>query len=80
MANEAEKAEKESEQGRNLANDEHDEGAMREAERRMLLHDEPDSDRHDAEIRDATSSGAGGEHDEAALEEASERMLLRRDR
>jgi hypothetical protein len=78
MANEAEKAKKESEQGRNLANDEHDEGAMREAERRMLLHDEPDS--HDAEIRDATSSGAGGEHDEVALEEASERMLLRRDR
>jgi hypothetical protein len=68
------------EQPRNLANDEHDEDAMREAERRMLLHGERGSDGHDPRSGDVTPSDMGGEHDEEALEEASERMLLRRER
>ncbi len=71
---------KEAKQPRNLANDGHDEGAMREAERRMLLHEEHGSDDRDPGSGDATSSDVGGQHDEEALEEASERMLLRRDR
>jgi hypothetical protein len=68
------------EQPRNLANDEHGEAAMREAERRMLLHEEHGSDGHDPRSGDVTPSDMGGEHDEEALEEASERMLLKRDR
>jgi hypothetical protein len=68
------------EQPRNLANDEHGEAAMREAERRMLLHEEHGSDSHDPRGGDVSPSDMGGEHDEEALEEASERMLLKRDR
>jgi ABC-type phosphonate transport system ATPase subunit len=64
----------------NLANDEHDEDAMREAERRMLLHEEHGSDGQDPRSGEAATSDLGGEHDEEALEEASERMLPRRER
>ena len=67
------------EQPTNLANDEHGEDAMREAERRMLLHEEHGSDGHDPRSGETTTSDPGGEHDEEALEEASERMLLRRE-
>jgi hypothetical protein len=67
------------EQSTNLANEEHDEDAMRDAERRMLLHEEHGSDDQDSRGEEATTSDLGGEHDQEALEEASERMLLRRE-
>jgi hypothetical protein len=64
--------------------DEHDEGALREAERRMLLHDGADSETgtKDVKTEDAPSPNPNpnDEHDPEALEEASEKMLLRHDR
>jgi len=71
-------------QSRVAGADEHDEGALREAERRMLLHDGADAEtgaKHPT-TEDATSPSPNpnDEHDPEALQEASEKMLLRRDR
>ena len=65
---------------KNVANEEHDEGAAREAERRMTLREGAASDDRAAETKAATSADMEGEHDPGALQEASERMLLRNDR
>jgi hypothetical protein len=69
---------------KNLANAEHDEGAAREAERRMTLRDDAGSDDEahtvESETKAGTSAEMDREHDAGALKEASERMLLRRDR
>jgi len=72
-------------QSRAAGADEHDEGALHEAERRMLLHEGADADAQGAKKdttkrQKATSSGPDDEHDPAALEEASEKMLLRHKR
>jgi hypothetical protein len=72
------------EQIRAVGADEHDEGALREAERRMLLRDGADkeTDTRDLKTEDASSPNPNpnDEHDPRALQEASEKMLLRRDR
>ncbi len=67
---------------RKVAADEHDEGALHEAERRMLLHDGADAETHTEDVKrnDTASASPNDEHDPEALEEASEKMLLRRDR
>ena len=70
-------------QTKNLANEEHDERASLEAERRMTLRDDAGSDDKAQTAnseRQVGTSAMNREHDPEALEEASERMLLRRDR
>jgi hypothetical protein len=72
--------ENEAEHSRNLADEEHDEGALRKADERMLLRDRTDSAVDGAEGPDEdVLSEPDGEHDAGALKEASERMLLRHD-
>ena len=81
MAKSKTKADQKAHQTKNLADEEHDESALREAERRMTLRDGAGRDDQDgSEKRTGGSSQIDGEHDPEALEEASERMLLRRDR
>jgi hypothetical protein len=63
-----------------VANEEHDEGAARDAEIRMTLREGGASDDRASETKAGTSAEMDGEHDPGALEEASERMLLRHDR
>jgi hypothetical protein len=64
-----------------IPNEEHDERASREAERRMTLRDVAGADDQGGSQKKAGgSSKMDGEHDPEALEVASERMLLRRDR
>ncbi len=68
-------------QTKNMANEEHDERASLEAERRMTLREDAGSDdQAEPEREVGASAGMDSEHEPGALEEASERMLLRRDR
>jgi hypothetical protein len=70
-------------QTKNLANEDHDERASLEAERRMTLRDDAGSDDKAETANSETKVGPSAmdrEHDPEALQEASERMLLRRDR
>jgi hypothetical protein len=64
----------------NLANEEHDDRASLEAERRMALREDAGKDDRESESKSGGTAEMDREHDPGALEEASERMLLRRDR
>ena len=57
--------------------EEHDQGALREAEERMLLHDTDAAEEGASEAADWTPAELGGDHDADAEKEAAERMLLR---
>ena len=55
----------------------YDEGALREAEERMLLHDTDAAEDGASESADWTPAELGGDHDAEAEKEAAQRMLLR---
>jgi hypothetical protein len=63
------------------ADEDHDEKAMQEADRKMLLREDSPTEGEAADKnRPGGESDMDEGHDEGALKEASERMLLRDDR
>ncbi|HUJ65922.1 MAG TPA: hypothetical protein VLX59_10315 [Acidimicrobiales bacterium] len=65
----------------NRADEDHDEKAMHEADRKMLLREDSPTEGEGADKdQPAGESEMDEGHDEGALKQASERMLLRDDR